>query len=97
MIGEQEESVCVTIRLPVVANPARERRTPIVTPPQERGNDQESLACGACGSIIARNISTRSVFRRWSSASGRVLVKCRCGACCAINVVKIEGSPKRRR
>jgi hypothetical protein len=81
----------LTIRLPVVANPAKERRTPLVDPPTGRGNDAESLVCGACGGVIARNISTRSVFRRWSSASGRVFVKCRCGACCAINVVKIEG------
>ena len=84
----------ITIRLPVVADPAKERKTPLVNPPKGRGNDAESLACGACGSIIARNISTRTVFRRWSSASGRVLVKCRCGACCAINVIKIEGGSR---
>lgn len=88
----------LTIRLPVVADAAdKDGRTPLVMPPTGRGDDGESLVCGACGGVIARNISTRSVFRRWSSVSGRVLVRCRCGACCAINVRKIESGPKRRR
>jgi hypothetical protein len=49
------------------------------------------LACGACGAVIARNISTRTIFHRWSSASGRAFVRCHCGAYCAINVTKAKG------
>jgi len=77
------------IRLPVVsALVAASEQVRRISLPLARGDDDENLACGACGAIIARNMSARSLYRRYSSPTGRMLVRCRCGACCAINVTK---------
>lgn len=39
----------------------------------------ESLACGACKTIIGKHISTRTVHERFGSHS-RLLFQCGCGA-----------------
>lgn len=50
------------------------------------GADDENLVCGACKTIVARNLATRSLYERNSSKSGRLLIKCDCGALNKANV-----------
>lgn len=40
-----------------------------------RGRDDEHLARGACRSVLGRNMSTRTLYERYSNASGRLLLK----------------------
>ena len=51
-----------------------------------KGHDDENLACGSCRAIIARNVSTRTLFERFATDTGRLLLKCKCGA---HNVVRV--------
>ena len=44
------------------------------------GNDDENLACGRCGAVVARNMSTRTLYRDTHSKSARLLLVCACGA-----------------
>ena len=43
------------------------------------GNDDEHLACSACKAVLARNTSTRYLYERMSTTSGRLLLQCDCG------------------
>lgn len=43
------------------------------------GQEDESLACGACGFLICKGVSTRTMFNRFG-APKRLVVKCGCGA-----------------
>jgi hypothetical protein len=47
--------------------------------PLMRGEEDESLACGACNEVIFRGVSTRTVHRRFSTQY-RLVVRCPCGA-----------------
>ena len=64
--------------------------------PVLRGRDDEHLACGACRSVLARNTSTRTLYERYSNGSGRLLLKCRCGALNKANVRKDEHNAEDR-
>jgi hypothetical protein len=70
-----------TIRLPVVDDPSPDRdvilrgATPLFS-----GDDDESLACGRCGAVVARSVSTRTLYRETHSRSARLLLVCACGA-----------------
>ena len=59
--------------------------------PVFRGRDDENLACGACKTILARNTSTRTLYQRYCNGSGRLLLKCKCGALNRANVRKGQG------
>lgn len=47
--------------------------------PAFKGSDDENLACGACKTIVGRNVSTRTIFERLA-AEGPIVVVCDCGA-----------------
>jgi hypothetical protein len=70
-----------TIRLPIVDDPSPDRDaimrriTPLLS-----GNDDENLACGRCGAVVARSVSTRTLYRQTHSKSARLLLVCACGA-----------------
>lgn len=42
-------------------------------------NPDENLACGNCKTVIARHVSTRMLYERFT-ADKRLLCLCRCGA-----------------
>ncbi len=44
-----------------------------------KGRDEDHLACGTCGEVIAWNISGESA-REMFIVAGRLLFRCRCGA-----------------
>lgn len=44
------------------------------------GNESENLACGKCKTVVFRNVSTFTVAQRLASSSGKLLLKCTCGA-----------------
>ena len=44
-----------------------------------RGDEDENLACGACKKVLARGVSTRTIFTRFSTPH-RLLLQCECGA-----------------
>lgn len=75
------------IPLPLVYDPDPARDTIVEAgTPMLSGADNENLVCGACKSIVARNVATRSLYERNSSESGRLLIKCDCGAFNKANV-----------
>lgn len=43
------------------------------------GEDDENLACGACGFLLGRGVSTRSMYKMFA-APKRLTVTCGCGA-----------------
>lgn len=48
--------------------------------PMIAGNEpDESLACGSCKRVIAKHISTRTLYERFAT-DNRLLLKCGCGA-----------------
>ena len=54
------------------------------------GDDpEENLACGRCKSVIAKNVSTLDLGKKFSSQSGRLILQCECGAHNAVVVAKI--------
>jgi hypothetical protein len=74
------------IHLPVVDDPDFKNDS-IIRPaagmkmPLFKGEDaDENLACGACKTVIARNVATRTLIDRLGSKSGRLLAVCECGA-----------------
>jgi hypothetical protein len=70
-----------TIRLPIVDDPNPDRDAIMRgATPLFRGDDDESLACGRCGSVVARGMSTRTLYRQTHSRSARLLLVCACGA-----------------
>lgn len=54
--------------------------------PVLKGNETDHLACGACGDILAWNISTETVCKMFIVVN-RLLFRCRCGA---LNLVPAE-------
>jgi len=54
--------------------------------PVLKGNDPEHLACGACGDVLAWNLSSETV-RKMFIVVHRLLFRCRCGA---LNMVPAE-------
>jgi RNase P subunit RPR2 len=44
-----------------------------------RGNEDESLACGACEKVLALGVSTRTMYERITTEM-QMVIKCRCGA-----------------
>jgi len=70
-----------TIRLPVVDDPSpNEDAIMRHSTSLFSGNDDENLACGRCGAVVARRVSTRTLYRRTRSKSARLLLVCACGA-----------------
>jgi hypothetical protein len=47
--------------------------------PMFKGSEDENLACGSCKQVLCRNVSTRTLYERFS-ASGRLVLRCICGA-----------------
>ena len=47
--------------------------------PGLKGDDDESLACGRCKTVLCRNVSTKSVYSKFG-APNRLLIRCTCGA-----------------
>ena len=47
--------------------------------PGMKGEDDESLACGRCKTVLCRNVSTRTVYSKFG-APNRLLIRCTCGA-----------------
>ncbi len=44
------------------------------------GPEDENLACCACKAVVARGVSTRTLFERLKpQPGGRVLLQCSCG------------------
>lgn len=78
------------IYLPIVADGDASEEMILEGDAALRGRDDEHLACGACRSVLARNISTRTLYQRYSNKSGRLLLRCRCGALNKANVRKDE-------
>lgn len=80
----------VTIKLPLIddPNPKTDSILHGMTPFFE-GNESESLVCGACGEILGRNISTRSIYEKVASKSGRLILKCKCAANNKANVRRV--------
>jgi hypothetical protein len=80
-----------TIRLPIVDDPSPDRdailrgATPLFS-----GGDDESLACGRCGAVVARSVSTRTLYRQTHSKSARLLLVCACGA---YNLLQVQCLP----
>ena len=80
-----------TIRLPVVDDPSPGRdaimrgATPLFS-----GDNDESLACGRCGAVVARSVSTRTLYRETHSESARLLLVCACGA---YNLLRVQCLP----
>ena len=62
-------------------------------PPLISGNDDENLACFSCKVVLARGVSTRSMYERFA-APNRLIVKCECGAFNSLPSQK-EGVPIR--
>jgi len=70
-----------TIRLPVVDDPSpNEDAIMRHSSSLFSGNDDENLAGGRCGAVVARRVSTRTLYRRTRSKSARLLLVCACGA-----------------
>lgn len=78
------------IKLPIVTKVGDDDSVIIVTGdgsnPLFTGSSHESLACGACGEIVGRNVSTRTLYNKFATRSGRLIFKCRCGAFNKANV-----------
>lgn len=80
-----------TIRLPVVNDPSPDRDAMLRgATPLFSGDDDENVACGRCGAVVARSMSTRTLYRRTHSKSARLLLVCRCGA---HNLLHVRHSP----
>lgn len=43
------------------------------------GDEDESLACGACKHVLARNVSARTISEKFQ-IEGRLVFVCQCGA-----------------
>jgi hypothetical protein len=81
-----------TIRLPVVDDPSPGRDAIMRgAPPLFRGDDDESLACGRCGVVVARRVSTRTLYRQTHCESARLLLVCACGA---YNLLHVQCLPR---
>lgn len=44
-----------------------------------KGNDDENLACGECKKVLARGVSTRTLYDKFV-VDKALLIKCPCGA-----------------
>lgn len=89
------------IYLPVVDDADPERDS-IVRPkgdlkmPLFEGSDKdESLACGACKTVVARHVSTRTFGERFATGGARLLTQCECGAYLRIRVDSRQKPPER--
>jgi hypothetical protein len=81
-----------TIRLPVVDDPSPGKDAIMHRTAQLcSGNDDENLACGRCGAVVARSVSTRTLYRQTHSSSARLLLVCPCGA---YNLLHVQGLPQ---
>jgi hypothetical protein len=82
-----------TIRLPVVDDPSPDKDAIMRrTTPLFSGNDDENLACGRCGAMVARCVSTRTLYRQTHSESARLLLDCLCGAYNLLHVQSLQAS-----
>jgi hypothetical protein len=59
--------------------------------PQWKANDDESLACGKCREVLARNVSTKRMYELHATV-GQLMAQCTCGAYNLLPSTRVTGA-----